>query len=61
MKRAKVLALVIYTMLTAGTLAFAHYPDLRASEAQVQANAEQASHAPKDALVIGIRAESGGD
>jgi len=61
MRRAKVLALVIYAMLMVGTLAFANYPVLRASAARVRANAEQASQAPKDALAIGIRLESRGD
>ena len=61
MKRAKLLALVIYATLTAGTLAFVHYPDLRASEARVQANMEQARQAPKDALAIDMHSESQGD
>lgn len=61
MKRAKVLALVIYATLTAGTLAFVHYPDVRASEAPEQANMEQARPAPKDALAAGVRVESRGD
>jgi hypothetical protein len=42
MKRAKILAVIIYAALTAGTLAFVHYPDLETTEAQEQVSTQRA-------------------
>lgn len=42
MKRAKILAAVIYGMLVVGTIAFVHYPDLVADEVQAKIGADQA-------------------
>jgi len=42
MKRAKILAVIIYAALTAGTLAFVHYPDLQTTEAQEHMSAHRA-------------------
>ena len=42
MKRAKIFAAVIYAMLVMGTMAFVHFPELQADEAQAKVGAEQA-------------------
>lgn len=42
MKRAKIFAAVIYGMLVMGTVAFVHFPDLRADETRAKIGAEQA-------------------
>jgi len=42
MKRAKILAAVIYAMLVVGTIAFVHFPDLQADEATAKISAEEA-------------------
>jgi hypothetical protein len=42
MKRAKIFAVVIYGMLVMGTIAFVHYPDLMADEAQAKISSDQA-------------------
>jgi len=42
MKRAKIFAAVIYAMLVMGTIAFVHFPDLQADEAQAKIGAAQA-------------------
>ena len=42
MKRAKIFAAVIYAMLAVGTIAFVHFPELQADEAQAKVGAEQA-------------------
>ena len=42
MKRAKIFAAMIYAMLVMGTVAFVHFPDLLADEAQAKMSAEQA-------------------
>lgn len=42
MKRAKIFAAVIYGMLAMGTMAFVHYPELMADEAQARIGADQA-------------------
>ena len=45
MKRAKILAAVIYGMLAVGTIAFVHYPELEAREMHANIGAEQAREA----------------
>lgn len=45
MKRAKIFAAVIYAMLAVGTIAFVHFPELQADEAQAKIGAEQAQAA----------------
>jgi hypothetical protein len=42
MKRAKIFAAVIYAILVMGTMAFVHFPELRADEEQAKIGADQA-------------------
>lgn len=42
MKRAKIFAAVIYAVLVMGTIAFVHFPELQADEAQAKIGPEQA-------------------
>jgi Peptidase propeptide and YPEB domain len=42
MKRAKIFAAAIYVMLVIGTVAFVHFPDLQADEAEAKISAQQA-------------------
>lgn len=42
MRRAKIFAAVIYAVLVMGTIAFVHFPELQADEAQAKIGPEQA-------------------
>ena len=42
MKRAKIFAAVIYAVLVMGTMAFVHFPELQADEAQAKIGPQQA-------------------